>query len=333
MGLVMGKYRLRQRKEPIGGKTFFLLLQFTGVEGILILAVTLTLLMQFRRRVFEIIRKLYQSSDCLDCLDSSPGPNWVWVVFFALVGVLAVVTLWKSREVRRFVFNFFVPFLGLVAAAMFTLGLFAHEQMIWFYAVLLSIKACVLVYCFFEIEIIQERPDSAAQELGSRPMPIAIEGNRSLQVSWLGIVTLGVFLWFTDIGAIQYSRSVSSLVSTQESTGGLSASAQIWVNAIESKKVEAVQALTSDSNATEVFNDPVRGKFVFFTASDSSPEIFEALLTKVNIPDEFVEHSFARLASLKNCKAFDRLVRYGKSRHVQKPAGITCNVQPVRDNT
>lgn len=73
MELVIGKWRIKGREKPLGGKAILLLLHFGGTELILTLAVVITIFMQFRKRVLAIVSRLIPeiTGECVEvcCLN------------------------------------------------------------------------------------------------------------------------------------------------------------------------------------------------------------------------------------------------------------------------
>ncbi len=331
MGLVVGKWRIKQRKQPIGGRALLLFLHFGGTELFLMLAVVVTIVMQFRRKLLAIVSKLFQEIDAYDCFDmpchSEPGVPLPWVLFWTLLAGLTIFSLWKNRGAQRLIFHYVLPILALFAATVFAVAVFIHETSIWLYAALIVFKVGVFSCCFFEIEKVQDNP-SAGQTSSppKRALPLELEGSKGLQVAWAGLLAFGLVLWFSSEIKVPGDRSISSFGTTQGGVHGMPVRTKDWLAAIDKKQLGSVRELSMSSDAKKIFQDPVWGKFLFFSATDSSPEVLELILKQDLVPNEFIEHSFTRLASMKNCQAFDRLVRYGKFRNIRKPVNISCSI-------
>ncbi len=94
-----------------------------------------------------------------------------------------------------------------------------------------------------------------------------------------------------------------------------------WLTAFETKNKQDTETLASDPELVKVFRNPEWGKFVFFSATDSSPEILEVVLEKADVPQEFLEHAVPRLRSNKN-KVSLRLVQKHLDRMSTKGRGV-----------
>ena len=119
MGLVLGKWQIKQRQEPIGGLAFRFVVHLGSTGGQLVLAVMLTIFIPFCRIAIRIEERLIQGDE-MNCFGSScsgSGAIWAWVTFTFLLVLLLGLTLWKSRSFRNFVLQFLIPFFGLIAAA------------------------------------------------------------------------------------------------------------------------------------------------------------------------------------------------------------------------
>lgn len=222
-----------------------------------------------------------------------------------------------------------------MAAGLVTCAIFAHERSLWIYGGLLLFKAAVLAYCFFDVEGVGDGLGVTIAGTSNRSDSVKFEGSRTLQIAWLSALAFGLTLWVFVPGATNMPRILSSVDLGDDSGGGhstvLPPGVSVWLDAIETNKPASVQAVASDTKATLIFKDPVWGKHIFFMATDASPAILEAILQRVDVPEEFVMHSFARLASQGNCRAFVRLIRYAKQRQLSgnAAAGSSCRGHSV----
>lgn len=119
--------------------------------------------------------------------------------------------------------------------------------------------------------------------------------------------------FYNDDG-IAYKERESSRPAGEYGLSGSDPSVSAWLKAIEARDVKQIETLAIDSKSKTVFQDAVWGKFVFYSATDSSPEVLEAVLQKINIPEEFIEHAVLRLNSLKNKKALNLILKYSKEK-------------------
>lgn len=168
-------------------------------------------------------------------------------------------------------------------------------------------------------------PDEILQELSKSPYPqirAQVANNPRTSISIIQSLQKDSDKDVRDIAEKRLEAKYSGLDSSAAEALG-----KEWMKAIESKNSGAVKALAEDSGAIRIFKNSIWGKSVFFSAIDSSPEVLELLLQKIDIPEELVKHSLLRLSSGGSCKAFERLVRYAgqKKMSLDDSVGIVCS--------
>jgi hypothetical protein len=187
-------WRIQRKAAPLGDTALTVLLLFSSTEGVLALATCVTVLMQFRRILFSMIRSSNFARDSADLADFTISP---WPAYTALVALLALVSLWKRPLARRFTIEILLPILVFGSSAIFAgIAYFSGSDFLccsW----LVMMKVGIWIYDSFEI----------AWEKGTAlPLRLNFEHGRGLQFSWLAVALVGIGLCVAEARAIHLSR-------------------------------------------------------------------------------------------------------------------------------
>lgn len=314
------KWRLRRREKPIGLSFLGFFIHFPmGIEFGLVILVLLSILMQFKRRIFRIFESLAGDSTSASCLLENECSTGViqrgGIFFFGILFLfLCIYTAWRNQAVRRFFLEIMIPLLVVTGVSLLIWSQRFGPGTYFFGYTTIVVAICMisiaLACSLFEIVPVESGPglkvEISPPKIG--PMP-----SLSLPAVWGFYFAALVLAWGSnELLVKQTDRGLASKSPMERrAEDAIRDRANVIADLMETGRVDELRSILRGPSAREVFEDRAWGKFVLFHAAEASPQALEMVLgAGLPIRPEFVDHALLRMASYGHCAAYDRLEKY-----------------------